>query len=76
MLLRGGITTSGEQVVSSGTVTVNALTIRQHEGILDETFGVVMDRGLGFFIDSQRHSPAVADGYGIAASSKTFGYGC
>ena len=74
MLARGGITTSGEQVVSSGTV--NALTTRQHEGILDETFGVVMDRGLGFFIDSQRHSPAVADGYGIAASSKTFGYGC
>lgn len=74
MLLRGGITTSGEQVVSSGTV--NVLTTRQREGILDETFGVVMDRGLGFFIDSQRHSPAVPDGYGTAASSKTFGYGC
>ena len=34
-----------------------------------------MDRGLGFFIDSQRHSPAVPYGYGIAASSATFGHG-
>jgi CubicO group peptidase (beta-lactamase class C family) len=34
-----------------------------------------MDRGLGLFIDSQRHSPAVPYGYGVAASPETFGHG-
>lgn len=34
-----------------------------------------MDRGLGFFVDSQRHSPAVPYGYGTAASPTTFGHG-
>jgi len=34
-----------------------------------------MDRVLGFFIDSQRHSPAVPCRYGRAASHLTFGHG-
>jgi CubicO group peptidase (beta-lactamase class C family) len=73
MLLRGGTTADGSTIVSADTVAT--LTTRQHEGMLDETFGVVMDRGLGFFVDSQRHSPAVPYGYGTAASAATFGHG-
>jgi CubicO group peptidase (beta-lactamase class C family) len=73
MLLNDGVSSSGEQIISEETV--NRLTTRQHEGLLDETFGVVMDRGLGFFVDSQRHSPAVPYGYGTAASPLSFGHG-
>jgi CubicO group peptidase (beta-lactamase class C family) len=73
MLLNDGVSSSGEQIVSEETV--KRLTTRQHEGLLDETFGVVMDRGLGFFVDSQRHSPAVPYGYGTAASPTSFGHG-
>lgn len=73
MLLNGGVTSSGELIIS--VETVKRLTTRQHEGLLDETFGVVMDRGLGFFVDSQRHSPAVPYGYGTAASPLSFGHG-
>ncbi|MBT7467580.1 MAG: beta-lactamase family protein [Chloroflexi bacterium] len=73
MLLNDGVTADGEQIISESTITT--LTSAHHEGLLDETFGVVMDRGLGFFIDSQRHSPAVPYGYGTAASSATFGHG-
>jgi CubicO group peptidase (beta-lactamase class C family) len=73
MLLNGGTSSNGEAILSSETV--ETLTTRQHDGLLDETFGVVMDRGLGFFIDSQRHSPAIPYGYGKAASPGTFGHG-
>jgi CubicO group peptidase (beta-lactamase class C family) len=73
MLLNSGIAPDGERVISESILA--SLTTRQHDGILDETFGVVMDRGLGFFIDSQRHSPAVPYGYGTAASQTTFGHG-
>ncbi|MDG0867464.1 serine hydrolase [Candidatus Lucifugimonas marina] len=73
MLLNDGVALTGEQIIAEGTLTT--LITRQHEGLLDETFGVVMDRGLGFFIDSQRHSPAVPYGYGTPASAVTFGHG-
>jgi CubicO group peptidase (beta-lactamase class C family) len=73
MLLNDGMTPKGEQVVSEETI--KTLTTRQHQGLLDETFGVVMDRGLGFFVDSQRHSPAVPYGYSTSASAATFGHG-
>ncbi len=73
MLLNSGIAPDGDRVISESILA--SLTTRQHDGILDETFGVVMDRGLGFFIDSQRHSPAVPYGYGTAASQTTFGHG-
>ena len=73
MLLRNGVSAEGERILSGETVRM--LTTRQHDGLLDETFGVVMDRVLGFFIDSQRHSPAVPYGYGRAASHLTFGHG-
>ncbi len=73
MLLARGMPAEGERIISEETVAL--LTTRQHDGLLDETFGVVMDRGLGFFIDSQRHGPAVPYGYGRAASPATFGHG-
>jgi len=73
MLLNDGVSPAGEQIISESVIA--SLTSRQDEGLLDETFGVFMDRGLGFFIDSQRHSPAVPYGYGTAASSATFGHG-
>ena len=73
MLLQGGASQNGNEIISKETV--ETLTTRQHEGLLDETFGVVMDRGLGFFVDSQRHSPAVPYGYSTLASSATFGHG-
>lgn len=73
MLLNEGVAASGAQVISS--TVVQALTTREGEGLLDETFGNVVDRGLGFYIDSKRHSPAVPYGYGRAASARTFGHG-
>ena len=73
MLLNDGVTSDCKQIISESTIS--ALTTPHHEGLLDETFGVVMDRGLGFFVDSQRHSPAVPYGFGAAASSRTFGHG-
>jgi CubicO group peptidase (beta-lactamase class C family) len=73
MLLNDGVASSGAQVTSEATIS--ALTTRAHDGLLDETFGVVMDRGLGFFIDSQRHGPAVPYGYGVGASAAAFGHG-
>jgi len=73
MLLNKGVAASGDTVLSAETV--DALTARQHDGLMDETFGVVMDRGLGFFIDSQRHGPGVPYGYGLAAGATTFGHG-
>jgi len=72
MLLNDGVTPGGERVISEETI--KTLTTRQQEGLLDETFGVVMDRGLGFFVDSQRHSPAVPYGYSTAASPATYGH--
>jgi CubicO group peptidase (beta-lactamase class C family) len=73
MLLAGGVSRNGERIIAEATVA--SLTTRQHDGLLDETFGVVMDRWLGFFIDSQRHGPAVPYGYGWAVSPTTFGHG-
>ena len=73
MLLNDGVTSDCKQIISESTIS--ALTMTNHEGLLDETFGVVMDRGLGFFVDSQRYSPAVPYGFGASASSRTFGHG-
>ena len=50
MLLRNGVSAEGERILSGETVRM--LTTRQHDGLLDETFGVVMDRVLGFFIEA------------------------
>jgi CubicO group peptidase (beta-lactamase class C family) len=56
-----------------GPETVEALTSRHLVGRLDRTFGVRLDRGLGFVLDSKRHGPG-ADWYGPHASERTFGH--
>ena len=54
--------------------TVEALTTRHTVGLLDRTFGVALDRGLGVVVDSKRHGPG-ADWFGSHCSSRTFGHG-
>jgi len=54
--------------------TVEALTTRHTVGLLDRTFGVALDRGLGVVVDSKRYGPS-ADWYGSHCSSRTFGHG-
>lgn len=68
-LLRGG-----EPVVSPPVV--EAMTARHRVGLRDETFGVVIDWGLGFIVNSwqyQRRPPPY--GFGNHASPRTFGHG-
>ncbi len=43
MLLAGGMSPDGERIVSEETVL--SLTTRQHEGLLDETFGIDLSPG-------------------------------
>ena len=54
--------------------TVEALTTRHTVGLLDRTFGVTLDRGLGVIVDSKHHGPG-ADWYGRHCSPRTFGHG-
>lgn len=51
------------------------ITSPQRTGIKDETFGHVMDWGLGVMFDNKVHGPAAPYGYGPHASGKTFGHG-
>jgi CubicO group peptidase (beta-lactamase class C family) len=48
-------------------VAVEAMTARHRVGLLDETYGIVVDWGLGFMID--------AISYGRHCSPRTFGHG-
>lgn len=55
---------------------VEAMTARHRVGLRDETFGVVMDWGLGVIVNSwqyQRRPPPY--GFGDHASPRTFGHG-
>ncbi len=55
--------------------TVQLLTSRQRKGLHDHTFGLVVDWGLGFIIDSKRYGMArMPYGYGPHASDNTFGH--
>ncbi|MGH3053562.1 MAG: serine hydrolase domain-containing protein [Gaiellaceae bacterium] len=54
--------------------TVEALTTRHTVGLLDRTFGVPLDRGLGVVVDSKHHGPG-ADWFGPHCSPRTFGHG-
>ncbi len=47
----------------------------QRVGMVDETFGFVMDWGLGIMFDNKIHGPAAPYGYGAHASQRTFGHG-
>lgn len=51
------------------------ITSPQRTGMKDETFGHVMDWGLGVMFDNKVHGPAAPYGYGPHASAKTFGHG-
>jgi CubicO group peptidase (beta-lactamase class C family) len=64
----------GEPVVSPPVL--EAMAARHRVGLRDETFGVVVDWGLGFIVNSwqyQRRPPPY--GFGNHASSRTFGHG-
>lgn len=55
---------------------VEAMCARHRVGLRDETFGAVVDWGLGVMVNSwhYRHKPAPY-GYGDHASARTFGHG-
>jgi CubicO group peptidase (beta-lactamase class C family) len=51
------------------------ITSPQRTGMKDETFGYMMDWGLGVMLDNKIHGPAAPYGYGQHASARTFGHG-
>jgi CubicO group peptidase (beta-lactamase class C family) len=56
--------------------TVEALTARQREGMMDSVMRHHMDWGLGFIVDSNRYgTETVPYGHGRHSSSRTFGHG-
>ncbi len=53
-----------------------AVTSRHRCGLHDQTFGAVLDWGLGVIVDSKVHGrQLVPYGFGAAASPRTFGHG-
>jgi CubicO group peptidase (beta-lactamase class C family) len=72
-MLDGGGERDGVRVL--GEQTVEAITARHRVGIFDRTFGIPLDWGLGFGIDSSshgRHSSRRVFGHGGAQSSIAF----
>ena len=51
------------------------ITAPQRTGMKDETFGYMMDWGLGVMLDNKIHGPAAPYGFGAHASARTFGHG-
>ncbi|MCG8458673.1 MAG: beta-lactamase family protein [Holophagales bacterium] len=73
MLLHGGCTRSGRQLLLHQTV--EALTTPHRVGMVDQTFRQKLDWGLGFIVDSKHYGESlVAYGYGAHASRRTFGH--
>lgn len=73
MFLRGG-ERLGERVLRRETV--EAMTARHRAGRRDETFGMVIDWGLGLMVNSWRYRGRPASyGYGDHASARTVGHG-
>lgn len=69
-MLAGGGEREGVRILSEQAV--EAITARHRVGIFDKTFGIVLDWGLGFGIDSSshgRHSSRRVFGHGGAQSS-------
>lgn len=57
-------------------VTVEAMTARHRTGLLDRTFGAVIDFGLGLVVDGKIHGrDLVPYGYGAHAGPRTYGHG-
>lgn len=56
--------------------TVAAMTARHRAGLLDETFGQIIDWGLGVMVNSWHYRErATSYGYGDAAGWRAFGHG-
>jgi CubicO group peptidase (beta-lactamase class C family) len=72
--LLGGGAREGERVLSDA---MTAEIVRAHRvGMRDETFGMVIDWGLGLMVNSWHHRREPARyGYGDHASAATFGHG-
>lgn len=74
MLLNGGETQRGEQLLS--TATISAMTSRQRAGELDTTFQHIVDFGLGLIVDSNTYGhQTVPYGFSQYCSPLTFGHG-
>ena len=72
LLFRGEL--NGARIVSAQTV--EAVTARHRTGMLDHTFGHIMDWGLGFLVDSNIYgADTVPYGFGRHCSPRTFGHG-
>lgn len=72
--VRGGGALDGERIVSAATAA--AIVTRQRVGMTDETFGWVMDWGLGLMVNSWHHRQrATPYGYGDHAGRDAFGHG-
>ncbi len=72
--LVGGGKLDGVRVLSAQTV--DAMCARHRAGLEDETFGVVIDWGLGVMVNSWQYGQRAAPyGYGDSASLRAFGHG-
>jgi CubicO group peptidase (beta-lactamase class C family) len=73
MLLQRG-TRHGARVLAASTVDL--MTQRHRERLLDTTFQHVIDFGLGVIVDSNRYGPdTVPYGFGRSSSPQAFGHG-
>lgn len=73
-LLDEGKTPDGRALLRSDTV--QELTRRQRVGLVDHSFGQIIDWGLGFLVNSFHYGhPAVPYSYGRHTSEDTFGHG-
>ncbi|MDP1794995.1 MAG: serine hydrolase domain-containing protein [Acidimicrobiales bacterium] len=72
--LRQGGALDGERILSPDAVAL--LTARHRVGMKDETFGAVIDWGLGVMVNSIQYTGKPAPyGYGDHASTDAFGHG-
>jgi CubicO group peptidase (beta-lactamase class C family) len=75
MMLARGAAPGGQRVLLPQTA--EAITARHRVGLIDRTFGRVMDFGLGVIVNSDYADPTkpMPYGYGPHASIRTFGHG-
>src|SRR5439155_20765241 len=71
-MLLGHGTLNGRTILKSQTV--EALTARHRTGMYDQTFGHVIDWGLGFLLNSRMWGHDAPYQYGPHASPRTFGH--
>jgi CubicO group peptidase (beta-lactamase class C family) len=72
--LLGGGARHGERILHQ--TTVEAMAARHRVGLVDETFGMAIDWGLGVMVNSWHYQQRPTRyGYGDHASPRTFGHG-